>query len=85
LHYKCGLLLHQFIIHKAQQRLTVFELWNRYRAAIDLGMQPSQHTYLNVVKQVLQKEDFLILQTIVGSELAPTEVIKQFLEDSSFL
>lgn len=84
LHYKCGLLLHRFISQNTNGILSVFELWNRYRAAIDRGMPPSKQTYLDVVKQFLQKDDFLVLQTIVGSETAPSEVIKRFLEGSTF-
>jgi len=84
LHYKCGLLLHQFISQNAKQKLTVFELWDLYRTAINLGMKPSKQTYLDVVKEILREDYFLVLQAITGSELAPDEVIRQFLKGSSF-
>jgi len=84
LHYKCGLLLHRFISQNANEALSVFELWNRYRAAIDNGIAPSKQTYLNVVEKLLQKEDFSLLQTVVGSELVQNEAIEQFLAKSNF-
>lgn len=84
LHYKCGLLLHRYIGQNATQKLTVFELWNRYRAAINLGMKPSKQTYLDVVKKVLPEEKFSVLQAVVGSEIATNEVIKQFFVGSAY-
>lgn len=84
LHYKCGILLHRFITQNAIQKITVFELWNRYRAAINKGMPPSKKTYLDIVKLILSEDDFLIIQTTVGSELAPNSVVKEMLENSIF-
>lgn len=84
LHYKCGMLLHRFVSANANVELSVFELWNRYRAAINTGKPPSKQTYLDVVKEILPREKFLVLHTIVQKELAPKEVVTKLLEGSDF-
>lgn len=84
LHYKCGMLIHRFITNNAKERITTFELWNRYRVEINQGLEPSKKTYLDLVKQVLPKEHFLVLETIVGSELTPANTIKQFIVGATF-
>ena len=83
LHYKCGMLLHRFILNNAIEELTVFDLWKRYRSAINQGELPSKQTYLKLIKPLLSEQKFLILTTIVANELAPNSTIEQFLMQSA--
>ena len=84
LHYTCGLLLHRFISQHSTEKLTVFDLWNRYRAAINQGKEPSRKTYLEVAKQILSEEDYSVLRSITGLNLPSGVVIDQFFANSTF-
>jgi len=84
LHYKCGLLLHRFILNNSSEKLSVFDLWNRYRVAIDQGSEPSKQSYLNIVQPLLDEQEFAVLNVIIADELAPSATVEHFLKHADF-
>lgn len=83
LHYKCGLLLHRYISQSANQSVTVFDLWNRYRLAINQGLPASKETYLSVVEGLLEDDEFSVLETIVGNKIPPSDAVRLLMNGST--
>ena len=62
----------------------MFDLWNRYRIAIDQGGEPSKQSYLNIVQPLLDEQEFAVLNVIIADELAPSATVEHFLKHADF-